>query len=491
MLTMFLGAATAIKYAKPQDLPSYPSTGGVKLSSANAAANLANKNQKPFEYWKPDAIPAANKAAMLAKDYTMQPLWQPGSTKAGSNAAKMAHANPTEIGPLQPPASRYKSQSAAETIVQRQRAASLSSQQASKPRDNNSWALQAAAKSHKDGASTPSAPSVSGDPSSDAARIQNAPKDDATRQRYTAAPVVGMDAQEKHRQDMLKASAIAMARKMFLIQQQHIDEAAGRTAGSKQATKPGGSIMGASSYYASDNLSAVGGGYENLEEAARRLAQERLAKIHDEHAEYRQYYGAQPSTPPRSRLSVRLRRRTSAANARDDDSDEEQSRRIRSQMSIFQSKLAEVDSKKRQQDRDALLVIAHRNVDAQISKLDEKVFQETGKASPAQMEKWERAAREKAQRDSDERMQHTGKVHIGGGKYIDQSEVDAIARARLQPTLDDIAYKADQQRARDEEARLEKIKKENELQAEKTRVAAANAEAKVAAGTYSLHTNES
>lgn len=130
------------------------------------------------------------------------------------------------------------------------------------------------------------------------------------------------------------------------------------------------------------------------------------------------------------------------------DSDEEQSRRLRSQMSMFQSELAEVDSKKRQQDRDALLAIAHRNVGAQISKLDEKVYQETGKASPAQMEKWERAARERAQRDSDERMQNTGEVHIGRGKYIDQSELDTIAKARLQPTLDDIADKAEKQQAR-------------------------------------------
>lgn len=494
------GAATALKYAKPQDLPSYPSTGGVHMSSAGAAASMASSNHKMFEHWKPEAIPAANKAATLAKDYTMQPLWQPESTKAGSKAANTAHANPTEVEAMQPkraattkqstpaydtPAnSRSKALMAANSVVNRQRAGSMPTQQPPKTRDDSSWALKAATKSHKDGPAKVGAPFASGDPGFEAARIQNAAKDNATRQLYTSTPPVAIEVQEKNRQDMLKASAIAMARKMYAIQQQHIDEAAGRTSANKTGTR--GSNVG-DSQSASDDLPVSTGGYENLEEAARRLAQERLAKIHDEHAEYRNYYGAQPSPPARSRLSVRLRRRASEnARERDDDSDEEQSRRIRSQMSIFQSKLAEVDNKKRQKDRDALLVIAHRNVDAQISKMDEKVFHETGKASPAQMEKWERSAREKAQRDSDERMVNTGKVHIGGGRYIDQSELDAIAKARLQPTLDDIAYKAEQQRARDEEARLEKARKEQEIQTEKTRAAAIAAETRAANGTYIL-----
>lgn len=494
-----LGAATALKYAKPQDLPSYPSTGGVHLSSAGAAASLASSNHKSFEHWKPDAIPAANKAATLAKDYTMQPLWQPESTKAGSKAANTAHANPIEVEPMQPkrapnpkqstpaydtPAnSRSKALMAANSVVNRQRAGSMPTQQPPKQKEDSSWALKAATKSHKDGPSTVSAPFAGGDPGFEAARIQNAAKDNATRQLYTSTPPVSIEVQEKNRQDTLKASAVAMARKMYAIQQQHIDEASGRSSVAKTRTR--GSTIG-DSRSASDDLNVSAGGYENLEEAARRLAQERLAKIHDEHAEYRNYYGAQPSPPPRSRLSVRLRRRASenARDARDDDSDEEQSRRIRSQMSIFQSKLAEVDSKKRQQDRDALLVIAHRNVDAQISKLDERVFQETGKASPAQMEKWQRAAREKAQRDSDERMVNTGKVHIGAGKYIDQSELDAIAKARLQPTLDDIADKAEKQRARDEEERLDKARKEQQVQTEKTRAAAIAAETRAANGMY-------
>ncbi|KAI4098311.1 MAG: hypothetical protein L6R37_006541 [Teloschistes peruensis] len=43
---------------------------------------------------------------------------------------------------------------------------------------------------------------------------------------------------------------------------------------------------------------------------------------------------------------------------------------------------------------------------------------------------------------------------VGGeGKYLDQSEVDAIAAGKVQPTLDGITAKAEKQRARDEELR--------------------------------------
>ena len=114
--------------------------------------------------------------------------------------------------------------------------------------------------------------------------------------------------------------------------------------------------------------------------------------------------------------------------------------------------------------------------------MDDKVFQETGKASPHQKEVWEKQAREKAQRDSDQRMENVGKVHIGGGKYLDQSEVDAIARARLQPTLDDITEKAEKQRARDEEIRIDQEKAKAEAEREKTRAAEVKAELKATHG---------
>jgi hypothetical protein len=270
-----------------------------------------------------------------------------------------------------------------------------------------------------------------------------------------------------------------MAKKMYAIQQVQIDEAKGvHRSQSHYAAHT--ARQRAQSDARANAVEKEPPRYENLEEAARKLAQDRLSKLHDEHAEYRQYYGAQ-QPQKQSRLSMRRpNRRTSTQD--DSDSDVEQSRKIKSQMTLLQSSLAEVDTKKRQADRDALLAAAHKNVTARMNAMDEKVFSETGKTSPHQRELWERQARERAQRDSDERMMHAGKVHIGGGKYLDQSEIDAIARARLQPTLDEISEKAEQQRARDEEMRLDAERLKAEAAEEKRRQADIKAEQRTFAG---------
>lgn len=516
------GAAASLKYARAQDLPSFPSQGGVSLSKANAAANLANDNQKPFEHWKPQAIPAANKAAMQAKDYEMDPLWQPELSKAGSKAAIIAHrdtksppaiytptindrgtsGNTSTISSSSPvphsgrdsqPSDGRKALLAATKSMNgsRRRADSApikpaQSPPTSNPNANSNWALKAATHSHR--AQNPSQEFTYGDPGFEAARIQNTAKGNVSRQMYGSAPPVSIEVQEKNRQDMLRASAIAMAQKMYAIQQQHIEDAKGAP---KTDSKTG--ARAARNRTLSDTSSSRGTGenparFENLEEAARRLAQERLAKIHDEHAEYRQYYGADVTPGKPSRLSnLRSRRRRANSEPDPEDSDEEEARKIRSQMSLFQGKLAEVDSKKRQADRDALLEAAHRNVTKQMNLMDEKVFEKTGKASPQQRELWERQARERAQRESDDRMMNVGRVHIGGGKYLDQSEIDAIARARLQPTLDEITDKAEKQRAADEEARVEKERLQREADRENQRKHEIKKEQQDAAGKLYSH----
>ncbi|OAG42197.1 hypothetical protein AYO21_03651 [Fonsecaea monophora] len=507
-LTAVPGAALSLKYARAEDLPSFPSTGGVKLASAGAAASLAESNKKPIQVWTPGAIPHANTAAYRAKDYEMEPLWKPELSRAGSQAALAAHrdAAPVDIwrapeteqghsaassalqNPKSPPPiternvssdGRQKALLAATASLSggRRRAESAPIRPAPTAA-HSAWAIKAATSSQNvRPPSSQSPPSTSELSSADAARVQYMARNNVSRQMYTSNPPVAIEVEERRRQEMLRASAVAMARKMFAIQQAQIDEARGihrsqshyaaytarRRAQSDAAKQP----------TTTDDLPR----YENLEEAARKLAQERLAKLHDEHAEYRQYYGQQ-TAPPRSRLTLRRGRRTSDRRDDDSDSDLEESRKIRAQMSLFQGKLAEVDSKKRQADRDALLAVAHKNVTARMNAIDEKVFSETGKTSPQQRELWERQARERAQRESDERLLHVGKVHIGGGKYLEQSEIDAIAKARLQPTLDEITEKAEQQRARDEELRLEQERLKAEQEAEKRRQAEIKAEQK-------------
>jgi hypothetical protein len=494
-----------LKYARPQDLPSFPSP-GLTLSSAGAAASLAQSNKKSFEHWKPDTIPDANKAAIRAQNYEMDSLWQPEMSAAGSRAAMLAQRDGGNVDVWRPTASEAGSSAAGQAMGMKQPAAiaardvdadgrskallaatgALASGRRRaesapiKPEPDKTWALGAATKSHR-GAKQSQAYFGKGDPGFEAARIQNMAKDNVSRSMYGSHPPVAIEVEERNRQATLRASAIAMAQKMYAIQQSHIDEAKGHSSESRHAAREmHRRAISDSSTDIDDRSEATPNKFVGLEEAARKLAMERLARIHDENAEYREYYG-QPATPPRSRLSLRGRRRSSSDGQL--DMDEEQSKKIRSQMSIFQSKLAAVDNKKRQDDRDAVLAAAQKNVAERMATLDEKVFQETGKPSPHQTEMWEKSAREKAQADSDSRMANHGKVHIGGGKYLDQAEVEAIARARLQPTLDEIADTAEKRRAHDEELRLEEEKRKRDAETEKVRAAEAKAESKRIRGT--------
>ena len=94
------------------------------------------------------------------------------------------------------------------------------------------------------------------------------------------------------------------------------------------------------------------------------------------------------------------------------------------------------------------------------------------------VEEWDSKARAKAAADSETRMENHGRVHIGHGKYMDQADIDAVAQARIQPTLDEITEKTEKRRAEDEERRLDMEQKKREQQKEKERVAELKAEEK-------------
>lgn len=512
LLTFALGAALSLKYARAQDLPSYPSAGGLKLASAGAAASLAELNKKSVNLWTPGDIPHASTAAEKARDYKMEPMWKPELSRAGSQAALAAHRDAAPVDIWTAPATEHGHSAASSALqnpkspppiterhvsndgrqkallaataslkVGRRRAESAPIRPGPSPAYSN-WALMAATSSHNvRPPSSPTPPSTSEMSSVDAARVQNMARNNVSRQMYTSNPPVSIEVEERRRQEMLRASAVAMARKMFAIQQVQIDEARGIHRSQSHYAAHTARQRAQSDAANQASQPAEVPRYENLEEAARKLAQERLSRLHDEHAEYRQYYGANTS-PQKQRTFLRRGRRRSDLQEDDDDSDIEESRKIRKQMSLFQGKLAEVDSKKRQADRDALLAAAHKNVMARMNAMDEKVFSETGKTSPQQRELWERAARERAQRESDDRLLHAGKIHIGGGKYLEQSEIDEIAKARLQPTLDEITQKAEEQRAKDEELRQEQERIKAEQEAEKKRQADIKAEQKAVTG---------
>ena len=458
-------------------------------ASAGAAASLANQNKKTIEFWKPGDIPAANKAAMLAKDYKPAPLWQPELSSAGSKAALLATKEGGDVKIWRPEANEAGNSAAGQAM----RMKGLSPQlDYGHTEDGGKRAMMAAtqsmASSRRRAGSTPVEPpssypdsknsaanalkaatSVSrGSPQRtsatptgstiNAGKIHNAAVTNLSREMYTSHPPVAPEVEERNRQAGLRASAVAMAQQMYNVQQRAIEaaaidqNAADSRYGAAHAHNRPPSSMSDESHPAPQ--------YANLQEAAQRLAAERLAKLHDEHAAYRTYYGTQQPQQGR-RLSIRGRnRRRASSDGQVDENDETRSRQIRSEMSLFSDKLAQVDNKKRQKDRDSLMTAAKRNVEARIHGMDEKVFNETGKVSPAMMAEWEAKARAKADADSSARMVNHGKVNIGGGRYMDQAEIDAIAAAKVQPTLDEVTLAAEKQRARDEELRQQQLERE-------------------------------
>jgi hypothetical protein len=315
-----------------------------------------------------------------------------------------------------------------------------------------------------------------------------------SRDMYAEHPNVDIEKKEKAHQDALKSASISMAKKMYAIERVD-DHGFVRLSAGQAAAR----TADRSSVESANDLRQQALQYLTLQDAAQRLAAERLAKIEDQHeaTAFRDYYGYSPKRRSRLTLKGRNRRRASSESAAVvgrneslvenppaspqphrrnldiDSDDEEQAARVRSQMNTFNAKLAEAD-KKRLRDREMLLAAAERKVQAQMSKMDEKVFNETGKMSPAMMEEWDNRARAKAAAASQMRMQNHGKVDVGGGKFLDQSEIDAIALANIKPTLDEINETAEKQRARDEEIRLEKTEQKRQVQLEKER----NAESK-------------
>ena len=488
------GAATSLKHADPRDLPAYPVVGLANPeSSAGAAASLANKDHRAFEHWKPGDIPAANKAAMLAKDYKPAPLWHPELSAAGSKAALIAQKeggdvkiwkpSPTDAGNsaagqamrkkgLSPEldyghteeGGRRAMMAATQSLASgRKRAGSTPVEPSLYPDSKNSAAnaLKAATSVSRAAGRNQPAPQAPAGPTIDAAKIHNAAITNLSREMYTSHPPVAPEVEEKNRQAGLRAAAVSMAKQMYDVQQKAIEAATEtrRSDSSYAATSVHNRPASATSEETYNPPQ-----YANLQEAAQKLAAERLAKLHDEHAAYRTYYGTQ-APPQTHKLSIRGRapRRASSEGQADD---EERSQKIRSEMSLFTDKLAQVDAKKRQKDRDSLLAAAQRNVRASMHGMDERVYNETGKVSPAMMEDWEEKAKAKAKAESSARMVNHGKVNIGGGRYMDQSEVDAIAAARVQPTIDEVTATAERHRARDEELRQQQLERER-LAAEK------------------------
>ncbi|KAI0201300.1 hypothetical protein F4808DRAFT_133572 [Astrocystis sublimbata] len=279
---------------------------------------------------------------------------------------------------------------------------------------------------------------------------------------FTSQPPVKPEVDEQQRADVLHASAIAMAKKMYSQQQKmieakkdHIDEPSGR------------GNLEVSSSVSDDTQPAQ---LTTLQDAAYKQAQARLAKMQEENAQNRKlgdYYGTTPLSTRRS-IRGKLRKRSLSDGVVIDD--KKRSQQIKKQMSLFSNKLSEIDEHKRQQDKDLLLAAAQRNVHERLKGMDAKIASETGMVPPSTLTQWELNARVIAQSRALQQVdQHEGKVDLGAGVHMDQDEINAIAARRIQPILDEINAKAELEHARQLELKLEMERKKEEQETEKAR----------------------
>ncbi|KAG5946146.1 hypothetical protein E4U53_006623 [Claviceps sorghi] len=498
-----------IKYADPRSLPSFPSSGlAPDGAAAGAAASLGWSNQKSVDIWKPDPSSSASAAAALAKDYKMAPRWEPSAQSDGHKAALLAvgsaeaalkksnipraqsqlsqdawrnsaanqafHANRP---PTDRPSSSATGGYAATQAFNLNRSQSL--RKAERPRtpsgdksDTGTKALMAAKGAMGRPASVVGLKDIQTSEASAAASALNGATlahrqsikakpglgdvgavsvTTMTRNMFTANPPVKPEVDERTYNEKIHQSAVEMAKTMYARQQIMVERTKGAQATEAESSQPNQ--------------------YLNLQEAAYKQAQARLAKLHDEQQQSRElqeYYGNEKSSPRnRNSMMSKLRRRDSDSDNSIDD--RQQSQKIREQMSMFSSKLSQVDKDKREKDREALLAAAQRNVKARLHGMDEKVYEETGRANPNLITDWEAKAQRAAQTLHDSRTENTGKIDIGGGMFMTQQEIDAIASKRIQPVLDDIHHKAETERERQEVLRLEEEARREEAEKQKSR----------------------
>lgn len=487
-------------YANPQDLPSFPSLGLKKNdAAAGAAASLGWANARPLSLWTPAKDASAQTAATLANGYKMPTPRQPEGNNAGSKTAAVLAAENASRVPDQrasTAASLWGNSAATQafaaagggdrveprepmTELNRQkslRAAKGAFAGDARPRSSSSPLMYP--DSANAAANALSAATIAHRPSTiinlKMTDVGAQPVTSMGSEMYTSNPPVKPEVEEKNHDEALHASAVAMAKKMYAYQQKNSDSA---KQSHEDGSRPESSGKGATQQSMQ---------YTNLQEAAYNLAQERLARLQDEHQRNRgmsDYYGTSgtsPTSPGRrlTKLGI-LRRRASSDGdvvASLGDDDRQRSRQIRKQMSLFSTKLDQVDEGKRTRDREALLAAAQRNVTATLHGMDEKMYRDQGRVPPAQLSEWESKAHATAQARSDTRTagDTSGKVNLGAGQYMDREKVEEIAAKRVQPVLDEINEKAELERQRIVAQREEQEKKRQEWEAEKAR----NAEAK-------------
>jgi hypothetical protein len=106
--------------------------------------------------------------------------------------------------------------------------------------------------------------------------------------------------------------------------------------------------------------------------------------------------------------------------------------------------------------------------------MEMKVYADTGRAPPSIQKQWDEASRERVRQEAEAveaKSVPTNRVNIGASRYVDMADVEAVARSRVQPALDEITDQAERQRAEELEARLDAEEEQRRAEIEREREA--------------------
>lgn len=452
-------------------------------SHASASAALAHARSKPFEVWRPAAQPAAERAAFHARGYRApDAIYVAQPTPEGHKAATYAIRDRRSVTSFPPP-SRGLDISEPDQTANLQRRASehdkalraatgafnRSRRRATTGPDepgpvSQPLAASAAGASRETTAEPTEAPLEHLDSAMEASRVQHMAN--ADRRLFTSSPPVDVGREEQNKRNVQRAAVVSMARDdMYDVTEAKGEEQLGPAVFAAQRGLGRARSQRTPKVDSRALQQAI-----SLQEAAQKRAQEKLATMHDETAAYQEYYGTAPQ-PTRSGLSTRRRRASS-------DTDVEQSKEIRKQMTSLRTQLNEVDEQ-RDKDRSFLMEAARKNVNAAIQNMEQRVYTDTGRVPASTQREWEEVAEERARQEQQEaEAQYPERVNIGAERYVDMADVEALARSRVQPTLDEMNDYAEKQKAKETEERLDEERRRRLQSVERQREADLKAEEK-------------
>ncbi|KAK9469926.1 hypothetical protein V1512DRAFT_21859 [Lipomyces arxii] len=432
-----------LKYARPQDLPSHPIV-GVDLSASNAAA-LLSRNAKSKTMWKPTSTsPTAASAATLAQASSRSPeIWRPDPNSA-AHLASILQRDPkytitsatgtSSVSRSSSTSSRPSRMSTAAAQTQLNRSASQSGVQ-TQPLSSRMSAAAAQTQLNRSasqfgGQTPPLSPRMEALGAGKAAMAQQPPS--SMPQLHT----------ELHRQMSRGAAPPSPP-------SETVDSNAAGAAGA--ALYRGNSGYAESHGITSSQLRSLA----VLEEAAKRAANERLSQIGVARPTYVMPASAHgPSQRPVTALG-------GAESASRRVQVEHQQKLERERYDLENGKY---DAAAR---HEILMSAAQRNVNDSLTKIDKHISENRLFSNKELNAIALRAAEEEI---LGKHTANIGKVHIGNGVHMTMEEVEAVAKARVQPVLDELSEKALDQREKDEIERQERERLKEEKAAEKARI---------------------